>query len=50
MKQNMIYFYVFALLSGYSITAAAADVDIVRDRRLASIVSGTTGATSIATW
>ncbi|KAF9499708.1 polysaccharide lyase family 8 protein [Pleurotus eryngii] len=36
------------LLSG--LCASAADIDVVRDRRLSIIVGGTTGATSISNW
>ncbi|KAF4605272.1 hypothetical protein EYR40_004055 [Pleurotus pulmonarius] len=36
------------LLSG--LCASAADIDVVRDRRLSVIVGGTTGATSISNW
>lgn len=50
MKQIKTHLFALALLVAYPIVTTGADIDVLRDRRLAGIVSSTTGATSIASW
>ncbi|TFK77066.1 polysaccharide lyase family 8 protein [Pluteus cervinus] len=40
----------FLLSSSISQTVLASDLDVVRERRVSSIIGSTTGATSVATW
>lgn len=41
---------ILALLATYPTVSFGADIDVLRDRRIAGIVYATTGATSIASW